>query len=249
MKALVHFWCWFKWKMGMRPAWVNLPPVDPWSSTEHGEHRIEAVSRHAIAETGLLCPRCLVEICARGDYTKVREGRVGAIRNEVILCDGTREVNGHKKPCSAILTASPDTEHGDNVLWDKVPSEEREALFFRFRRISEEQMLKEKYGFDVIKKDDQLTADPASAKTAPIEDRERLSYTLNDVWVLSNGRMGRITEVMQAHDGDQHFVGWCIMEIDGDGVRWFVDPYGTVRRDMTDPTMNNLLVVHKQQMA
>lgn len=249
MKALVRFWCWAKWKLGLRPPWVNLPAGDPWTSDAHGEHRFEAVSRHAIAETGLLCPRCLTEVCARGDYTKIREGLMGAVRNEVIMCDGTREVNGDKKPCGCILVCSPDTEHGDNILWDKVPKEERAVLFFRFRRISEEQMLKEKYGFDVIKKDDQLMADPSDAHTAPMEDRERLSYALDDVWVLSNGRMGHITEVLQAHEGDQHFVGWCVMEIDGDGVRWFVDPYGTVRRDMTDPTMNNLRAIHKQQMA
>lgn len=249
MKLFLHIWCWVRWKLGLRAPWVNLPPLDPWSSTSHGEHKIEAISRHAIAEAGLVCPRCLTEVCARGDFTKVREGKIGAVRNEVIICDGTRDVNGHEMPCGAILAASPDTEHGDNHLWDRVPENQRADLFFRFRRISEEDALKEKYGFDVSKKDEQMIANPASAKTEPEEERERLTYAVEDVYVLSNGRMGRVTEVMQEHDGDKHYAGWAIIEIDGDGVRWFTDPYGTVHRDMTDPTMNNLRIVRKQQVA
>jgi hypothetical protein len=248
MKVLLRFWCWAKWKLGLRPPWVNLPPLDPWSSTEHGEHKVEAVSRHAIAETGLICPKCLNEICPRGDFTQVREGKIGAIVNEVIICHGQREVRDHKIPCGAILMASPDTEHGDNILWDKVPTEERKDLFFRFRRISEDQALKEKYGFDVsLTKEGQMRAKAEDARDQPKENRDRVFFELDDVYVLSNGRMGHVTELLAEHEGDKHFVGWCIMEIDGDGVRWFVDPFGTVRRDMTDPTMNNLVIVHKQQ--
>jgi len=247
MKAFTRFWCWLRWKLGLRPAWVNLPPIDPWSSDQHGEHKIEAVSRHAIAETGLICPRCLGEVCRRGDYTKLREGKIGNYRNEVILCDGTRKVNGHEVPCGGILLASPDTEHGDNILWDQVKKEDREALFFRFRRISEEQMLKEKYGFDITSTEGHMSADSADAKQIKKDDRPLLTYELEDVYELSDGRLGRITELMHAHKGDSFYTGWCVMEIDGDGVRWFVNPHGVIRRDMTDPTLNNLTVVTKQQ--
>lgn len=241
----MRFWCWAKWKLGLRPPWVTLPPLDPWNATGHGEHKIEAVSRHAIAETGLICPRCLTEICSRGDYTLVREGRIGAINNEVVLCQGQRMLNGNKIVCGAILAASGDTEHGDNILWDAVPEKER-FMFYRFRRISEEQALKEKYGFDVSTTEaGQLSAKDKGAVVA--EERELVVYTKGDVYVLSNGLMGHVLDLITAHEGDQHFAGWCIMEIDGDGVRWFVDKHGTVRRDMTDPTLNNLTVVHKQQ--
>lgn len=248
MKAFTQFWCWLKWKMGLRPAWVKLPLLDPWSADSHGEHRMEAVSRHAIAEMGLVCPRCLNEVCFRGDYTKVREGQVGKYKNEVILCDGTRALNGQDVPCGGILMASPDTEHGDNLLWDNVPADQREALFFRFRRITEEQMLKEKYGFDITNTKGYLEANPAEAKGGKLATLPVLwDYEMDGVYELSNGLCGHVTEVMKEHDGDKFYVGWCVMEIDGDGVRWFVNPHGVVRRDMTDPTLNNLKVVAKQR--
>jgi hypothetical protein len=177
----------------------------------------------------------------------VREGKIGNYRNEAILCDGTRTVNGHDVPCGGILIASPDTEHGDNLLWDKVEKERRESLFFRFRRISEEQMLKEKYGFDVFGTSGYLSANASEAKEIKRDEGSLLTYALEDVYELSNGRLGRVTELMNAHAGDTYYTGWCIMEIDGDGVRWFVNPRGVVRRDMTDPTLNNLHVVVKQQ--
>lgn len=250
MKAFARFVCWARWKLGLRPPWVHLPKHDPWGDQQHCEHQMEAVSRHAIAETGLICPRCLKQVCFQGDYTLVREGQVGRVRNEVVICPHQREVNGEKKQCGSILMASPETEHGDHHLWDKVPPKEREALFFRFRRVSEEQVLRDRYGFDVSKYEDgALKADPALAKgQAEEDDRPELTYALEDVYVLSNGKMGRIIELLVEHDGDKHFAGWCVMEIDGVvGPRWFVDRKGTVRCDMTDPTMNNLRLVHKQQ--
>ena len=247
MKVLMRFWCWAKWKLGLRPPWVVLPALDPWSAVAHGEHKIEAISRHAIAEAGLICPRCLTEICPRGDYTMVREGRLGAINNEVILCRGQRALNGDKIVCGAILAASPDTEHGDNLLWDKMPEKER-FIFFRFRRVSEDQAFKEKYGFDVsTTKAGEMKAKATDARGEVSENRDQISYVKGDVYTLSNGRMGHILDLITAHEGDQHFAGWGIMEIDGDGVRWFVDKYGTVRRDMTDPTLNNLTIINKQQ--
>lgn len=240
--------CWARWKLGLRPPWVNLPKQDPWNDTAHGEHRMEAVSRHAIAETGLICPRCLNQVCQQGDYTAVREGMVGACRNEVVLCPNERSVNGEKKTCGMILVASPDTEHGDNALWDKVPKHERGKLFFRFRRVSEEQAVKDKYGFDVSRYEDgRLKVDPAAAKTKPEDNRPHFTYLTDEVYNLSNGRMGHVTEVFREHEGDKHFAGWCVMEIDGDGVRWFTDPRGTVHRDMSDPTLSNLQVLNKQQ--
>lgn len=236
---------WVRWKLGIRPPWVSLPPFDPWGSPSHGEHKIEAVSRHAIAETGLMCPACHNEICPRGDYTVVREGQVGGYCNEVVICKGQRDANGTMLTCGAVLAASPDTEHGDNLLWDKVPKEKREALFFRFRRISEEQMLKEKYGFDVVMKEGQLSTTGKQERPA-FDKMPLLEYQVGDVYTLSNNRLGHITEILKDHPGDSHFAGWCIMEIDGDGVRWFVNPHGIIRRDMTDPTMNNITLLAKQ---
>ncbi len=240
--------CWARWKLGLRPPWITLPAMDPWNAPGHCEHKFEGISRHVIAETGIICPRCLNQVCVRGDYTQVREGKVGATRNEVIVCNNQRQVNDSKQHCGAILMASPDTEHGDNILWDKVQPKDREALFFRFRRVSEEQALKEKYGFDVSAYEDgQLKARPEEARLKPGDDRPTMTYEVGEVYVLSNGRMGHVTEVLQAHDGDKHFAGWGIMEIDGDGIRWFVDTRGIVHRDMTDPALNNLTVVTKQQ--
>lgn len=247
MKVFTRFLCWLRWKLGLRPPWVNLPPLDPWSATEHGEHKMDAVSRHAIAETGLICPRCLNEICTQGDYTKVREGKIGKYRNEVVICDGTRHVNDQKMQCGGILIASPDTEHGDDILWDKVQEKDREALFFRFRRIREEQMIKDKYGLDVTKKEGYLTTNKENAKEAVKEDKPRLVFEVEEVYSLSNTKLGRVTEVLKEHAGDSYFAGWAVMEIDGDGKRWFVNPHGVVRCDMTDPTLNNLHVVAKQQ--
>jgi hypothetical protein len=151
--------------------------------------------------------------------------------------------------CGMILAASPDTEHGDNLLWDITPAADRESLFFRFRRISEDKALKEKYGFDVsITKAGQMKADALKSKGAPEEIRDTIAYELGDVYLLSDGRkLGHVTELLTEHAGDKYYAGWCIMEIDGDGVRWFVDKFGKVRRDMTDPTLDNLTLLTKQQ--
>src|SRR5690606_15780122 len=118
---------------------------DPWNSSETKEHRTEAVSRHAIAETGLICPRCETLVADRGDYSLVQRSNLG----EVIKCPGKLVTNGNESLCGFILLARPDTEHGDNLIWDKIAPEKRATLFYRFVRISILNGLKERYGSDI----------------------------------------------------------------------------------------------------
>jgi len=113
---------------GRLPPKMDIGRCDPLSE-EAGEHNIQFVSRHDIAECGLKCPRCEELSARRGDFRRVRRTRLG----EAVECP----------QCGQILIASPDTEHGDDLVeYDK-------DLFHRFVRVSAKQALRDELGDDI----------------------------------------------------------------------------------------------------
>ncbi len=227
------------------PAWIDMPALDPWQDGkggDHGEHSIEAVSRHSIAETGLVCPRCGTEIGVRGDYDMVRRGRMG----EVIKCIGRRRLqDGVDHTCNTYLVASPDTEHGDHLIWDTTPVEERTQKFHTFVRISKEDMLKEKLGDDIKPKPgDVLVADAALAQVKPVApERVRFAFQKGEVYITSDGRLFNIERVQT--DGDLIYDGWAwgTFVAPPPQTIWHLDPFGLIRQSMCDPTMNDTVRV------
>lgn len=119
------------------PPYRAIPGADPLGDA-HGEHQVIFVSRHDLAECGLKCDNCRSLAADRGDFSKVFESQYG----EAVQCSG----------CDSYLVASPDTEHGDDLLpYDK-------KAFHRFKRITEAQAVRERYGDDMERKDGQLQA-------------------------------------------------------------------------------------------
>jgi hypothetical protein len=216
------------------PLWLAIPNTDPLSATAHGEHRVEFVSRHAIAETGLLCPVCRTEVAPVGEYTMVRHSRLG----DVIKCNGKRILQDEEMPCGMFLIASPDTEHGDHLLWDKVPKEERHALFHSFVRISEGDAVRLKYGQDVVTDAEGNLTTQAKGPAEKEKDKTRLPFKPEQVWQCSDGRFIRLTRVQT--DGDPIGDGWAwgIFQ-DTVGPEWNISPAGLVKFSMSDPTMND----------
>lgn len=137
---ILHWWaahwrCLRDWYYRTRPPpWMDIGSVDPLQGSEdgaavEGEHNISFASRHHIAECGLLCPQCGKLAARRGDFRGVRRTRLG----EAVVC----------AECGETLVASPDTEHGDDLLpYDPKTME-------RFVRISPQQALREQWGDDM----------------------------------------------------------------------------------------------------
>lgn len=126
-----------------RPPWMDLGHCTPLTEVA-GEHCISFVSRHDIAECGLKCRKCREVAAGRGDYRGVRRTNLG----EAVKCHG----------CGETLIASPDTEHGDDLLpYDK-------TRFHRFVRVSELQALREQYGDDMTGNLDRFSATPKRFK-------------------------------------------------------------------------------------
>lgn len=130
-----------RWWWSVRPPpWADIGEIDPLSEIA-GNHKITFVSRHSIAECGLTCPECDFLVAGRGIFRGVARTR----RGEGILCVG----------CGQFLLASPDTEHGDDLL----PNSDdihRKPLFVR-RSI--EQCMREQYGDDIVLHKGALSAD------------------------------------------------------------------------------------------
>jgi hypothetical protein len=127
-------------------------PVDPAAGDQHGTHNIEFVSRHSIAETGLICQRCRKQTTDRADYSQVATYRFpSGDTNEGVRCTNQRTLgDGTEVFCGCINLASPDTEHGDNISMDKGLLSHEESL--RFRRITREQAVRDEFGSDVSEK-------------------------------------------------------------------------------------------------
>jgi len=123
-------------------------PVDPAAGDSHGEHDISFVSRHDIAETGLFCPVCRKQVTNRAEYGKVRTYRFpSGDTNEGIRCENTRVLNGNEVQCGTILLASPDTEHGDNLLMDQGKLSHNDSLCFV--RKDRTEALRDQWGEDI----------------------------------------------------------------------------------------------------
>lgn len=215
------------------PLWIAIPATDPLSAETHGEHRVEFVSRHAIAEAGLICPVCGTEVAPLGDYIMVRHCRLG----DVIKCNGKRQLQDAEVTCGAYLVASPDTEHGDHILYDKVPGNERFELFYRFVRVSEGDAVRLKYGED-LRKDEygNLIATPTETPQRPA--LPTLQLEAGQVWQTDDGRQVSIARVQT--DGDPVFHGWAWgYFLNSDGIEWNIDPTGLIRQTMRDPTLND----------
>lgn len=139
----------------------SVPWAEPRSITAYGNQaghqRVWLVSRHAIAETGLVCPSCGAQVCLQGRFDLVRRMLIDGRENEVVICTHTVEhEDGRKRVCGAILAASPDTEHGDHLV-----SASDLPEFYRFRRTTLLTALQQKYGEDVVGGDEtQVTISP-----------------------------------------------------------------------------------------
>lgn len=223
----------FTWK---DPLWIAVPAHDPFSSTTHGEQHIEFVSRHAIAETGLICPTCYNEVAPLGDYRLVRHCRLG----DVIKCNGTRHMQDNEFTCGKFLVASPDTEHGDHLLYDKVPKADRAALFHHFVRILEGDAARRKYGNDITLVDGEMIATPV---VIPAKVKlPTLALKAGQVWQTDDGRLVSILRV-QENSTDIHLQamdGWAWGTFANEPpVDWNIDPTGLVRHTMRDPTLHD----------
>lgn len=214
--------------------WIDIPPTDPLTATTHGQHKVEFVSRHAIAETGLFCPVCQTEVAPLGVYRLVQRSRLG----EVIVCHGRRLIQDEEMPCGMMLIASPDTEHGDEILYDRVPKHERHELFHRFKRISKGDAARLKYGQDIKVDEGQLIAVPVEGKP-PAPPQVRKNFEPKQVWFTDLGFPIEILSVQV--DNDPVYHGWAkgrFQNTDNDW-EWHVDCYGNIRQSMRDPTQND----------
>jgi|GEM_PF-4386405 hypothetical protein len=138
-------------------AWLQrIAGEVPWAPPHdrhmrvHGEgaggnsHEVYCVPRQEIAECGLKCPKCQAEVAPRADFSKIVRVFIDGQENEVIKCPGVVEMHdGRQAQCPAWLAASPNTEHGDDLIVGDPLS------FYQFSRISQQQALREKYGMDV----------------------------------------------------------------------------------------------------
>lgn len=237
-------WAITKWRVlsGLYP-WMDVPKVNPWGNGGHDQHKFEAVSRHSIAETGLICPRCETEVCQRGDYYMVHRFWGG----EVVRCNGTRHTKDADVPCLAYLAASPDTEHGDDKLIDKVPKG-HQTLFYQFRKKSRVDVVRELYGDD-IKEDKYMGLAASEIKIGPKEKKKaKFLYSVGDIFQVSDGQAALVLYVEKT---DVAFNGWCKVELSqSTGAEWWVDTQGKIRVDMTDPTkQNNLFLVEQRRLV
>lgn len=226
LRALLRRW--------LHLDWVELPPTDPLSATAPGEHRIEFVSRHSIAETGLTCPVCGTEAAPLGSYAMVQRSRLG----ELIVCGGRRQIQDTEIPCGMYLCASPDTEHGDEILYDKVPLFERHDLFNSFVRISKGDAARLKYGEDVNLNNEQLIVTrPPPMTPKPIWPL--LAMEPGQVWYTD---LNKPIEVLAVQvDDDPLYRGWAKGRFQNspDGWDWHIDSQGFIRQSMRDPTQND----------
>ncbi len=140
------------WAPGLARVMSAVPSA---KSSQHS-HEVYFVPRQEIAECGLECPKCHHEVAERGDFSQVSRAIVDGHENEVIKCRGVIDFGDGRKPapCPAWLAASPNTEHGDNLIEGDPPE------FYVFSRITQEQALKEKYGLEIGQGLDGLVADP-----------------------------------------------------------------------------------------
>jgi hypothetical protein len=150
-------------KMGRKPEWLARLHGDvPWAtprsiatvaSGHEGIGNNIFVSRHDIAESGLQCPLCRKEAVERGDFSKVYKMLVDGHENEVVQCPNRRTIqNDQEVDCKAWLIASPTTEHGDHLDDEGNVSSDGamdKPEFFRFKRISAAQALREQWGVDI----------------------------------------------------------------------------------------------------
>lgn len=159
------------------PDWlIYLTNGVPWATprsitalgAQHGLQPLYWVSRHDLAECGLVCPRCAALAAEQGDVTNVRRMLINGRENEVVKCLNSIEgEDGSKRACNAILVASPDTEHGDDTTAGD-PDD-----FYRFCRTTAERVLRDRYGMDAagVDIDGNVTisakGDPAKAPTEP----------------------------------------------------------------------------------
>ncbi len=170
-----------RWMKIQRWEWLTVESGGvPWApiryfnaiGEEHGNQDILFVSRHDIAECGLVCPRCKANVVERGDFTAVRRTIINGTENEVVKCTGTFFVDELEHPCGLWLAASPDTEHGDHLNDDgtvNATGSNDTPDFWKFKRISPEQALREKYGADVVTSTTGMEIDPSLHTPIPAE--------------------------------------------------------------------------------
>lgn len=138
--------------LNMHPAWVDLPSCDPLSVVP-GYTTVQFVSRHSLSEDGIhmdwLGER--IRVCGAGEYHRIRRGVLHSTQEKVECV-----VWDYKDPfgnsATYYLVASPDTEHGDDVLLDNCSDRERPQLlasFSRFVRRPHLDIERERWGQDI----------------------------------------------------------------------------------------------------
>ncbi len=136
-------------------------------------HQVYFVNRQDIAECGLSCPKCATDVAERGDFSRVVRSVIDGQVNECIKCVGLIDMNDGQKPiqCPAWLAASPNTEHGDDLIEGDPPE------FYVFTRIAQAQALREKYGMEISADDVSLMAEPRARPSGSIPGSDILNGT------------------------------------------------------------------------
>jgi hypothetical protein len=220
------------WNTFFGPRWMEIPACDPLNSIDHGTHYVEFVSRHSIAETGLICPVCENEVAPCGDFSKVHMSRLG----ECIRCTGIRIANDEQHICNKFLIASPDTEHGDDVVYDKTPTNKRD-IFYKFVRISPKAVLQRRYGGDVKRAGENLSVNECSRKDSGKKAEKTHTYEKGQIYRTKDGDT---YEVMRVNTDDPYYNGWAHVFSGRYRCEFLADPYGKVRITMNDPTSNDV---------
>lgn len=162
------------WRNQRKPPWARVRSVVTWGDQAgYSKAQVLGVSRHHIAESGLVCPVCSETAAERADFSCVERMMVNGVENEVIECRGRRTVeNDRDIACGTFLAASPDTEHGDhlNEFGEVVVDGEADRPeFFRFVRMSKSKALREKYGDDVSSETTEDGEEALSVEAPPVE--------------------------------------------------------------------------------
>lgn len=196
------------WQTPTKPRWMSVLAGEvPWvraidrymrtncNSGLQNSHEVAYVPRQEIAESGLGCPKCKTEAASRGDFSRVQRCFINGQENEVIKCQGVIAVDTGEGfvPCPVWLAASPNTEHGDELI------EGDPVEFYRFTRIALQQALKEKYGMDVsmLPGDGGLMVDPKERPAGAVPNDDVINNAIEEIL---SGNRNQLGEAMAERD-------------------------------------------------
>ena len=108
------------------PASLGVLPGCDLLGMAHGESRIQFVSRHGLVESGIYWEKVAnKELVAKpGEYYKIKSAVLPSTGEVVEVI--------HHAAQDVYLVASPDTDHGDHILMDKIRKEQGEEAYRLF---------------------------------------------------------------------------------------------------------------------